>query len=153
MNQSERAVLEAVEQMLTTDLGLSGHAKAHKETGKNERGSEYVHNDIDDAFAMEVADLDHYETVTSIFARLHAHMYLNDLAFTSRFVDQARNAGVPPEDVKKALAAVSKIAKKYDEEPLLIGSMSAEQAAGYHSELSDLKAAYGDIQDQYPGRD
>jgi len=136
MNPNEQALLESFTAMLSAgDLGLDHHAEAHKESGKLERGLEYLHGHINEMFQLKAADLTHHTGVCAAFSKVHNYKYIDDPGFWPAMERELKAQGVPKEEQQKAKSIVEKVIdelKKFD--------VAKEQDFGYHPDLDDVMA-------------
>ena len=109
LNKTDKLLLESIKGMLQQDskLGLDLHDddKFHK----NERGVEYLHEQIDDMFAVRAAELIHAESVCQAFRKVHNYKYLDDHTFLPAMDKEMISTAVPAEERRKALEFVPNI--------------------------------------------
>lgn len=129
LNAAEQLLAEAVRSMLDQEsrLGLSIHGKS--EQGP-ERGSEYLHNYIEDSFRHKVASTVHADSITAAFAKVHSYKYVDDPTFPEALQDVMLVMAVPAHEQKTALNAIGSVIKEMD--------VGTEQDAGYHPDLDDV---------------
>lgn len=134
MNRNERALLESFQAMLSSeDLGLTQHAADHKRSGKLERGLEYLHNHIDEAFRLKASGLTHYTGVCAAFSKVHNYKYIDDPEFWTAMQRELRAQAVPQLEQDEAHSAVNAMIeelKKFD--------VAKEADFGFSPDLEDV---------------
>jgi len=134
MNNNEKMLLEAITSYLSSnDLGLNHHKQAHEDTGKLERGLEYLHGHINETFQLKANDLVHHTGVCSAFSKVHNYKYIDDPTFWIALERELKAQAVPKEEqikTKNILEAVIEELKKFD--------VKKEQDFGYHKDLKDI---------------
>jgi len=138
LNKKEKVLLEAVQNMLQQDvmLGLSIHKnKEDVEYLSAERGYEYLHNQIDEMFALKAAELVHVEGVCQAFHKVHSYKYLDDPSFKTAMEKEMVAQGIPSEDRVKAVAWIPQIIKELREEQ----SEWAEKDTGFNPQMEEIK--------------
>ncbi len=120
LNKDEKLLAEAIDSMLQQDamLGLSIHTDEHEEMGTTERGYEYLHNQIDEMFALKAAELTHADGVNQAFKKVHNYKYLDDPSFKTAMLKEMVAQAVPAEERDKALGFI----------PTIISELKAEQS-------------------------
>jgi hypothetical protein len=120
LNKNEKLLVEAIDSMLQQDamLGLSIHVDDHESMGTAERGYEYLHNQIDEMFAVKSAELIHADAINQAFKKVHNYKYLDDPSFKTAMQKEMVAQAVPAEERAKALEFLPKI----------ISELKAEQA-------------------------
>lgn len=109
LNDHEKLLVEAIGSMLQNNdvkLGLAMHTQDQNST---ERGYEYLHNQIDEMFALKAAELVHAESVNRAFHKVHSYKYLDDPSFKTAMEKEMVAQAVPAEERKKATDFISKI--------------------------------------------
>lgn len=134
LNKKDRAILESINTMLSdkAQLGLSVH-NLEDEKLVNERGYEYLHNQLDDQFAHEAADLDHYDTVCALFYKTHTYKYIDDPTFILAMDKDMRMAGVPAIERNRAKEIVEKLIDGMKKDDIW-----AEKDSGWNKNLDEL---------------
>ena len=134
MNNNERILIEAVTSYLSSnDLGLEQHKKAHEDTGKLERGVEFLHGHINEMFNLKANDLIHHTGICSAFDKVHNYKYIDDPTFWVALERELKAQAVPKMEQDKAkniLEAVVDELKTFD--------VTHESDFGYHRDLSDI---------------
>jgi hypothetical protein len=135
LNQDEKTLLEALEQMLKSDdkLGLAHHESPGEKD--SERGFEYLHNNIDDSFAVKAAELVHADSVTKAFHSVHSYKYIDDITFGDAFSKELTAMAVPAVEREKAVKFVDDILEELRE-----GHEFAEKDAGFNPDLEEIRA-------------
>lgn len=119
LNKNERTLTEAIKSMLQQDakLGLAVHANAdYNPDVTGERGYEYLHNQIDEMFALRASDLLHAEGVCQAFRKVHNYKYLDDPTFQTAMQKEMVAQAIPAEERKRALSFVPAIINELAEE-------------------------------------
>lgn len=110
MNTNEKMLLEAVQTMLQQEAGLG--LSYHKDSYDNESSAQYIHEQLNDAFALKIADLDHYDGVRAMFRKVHNYMYTTDVRFCKKMTENMRSIGIPADEISKACLAVESVNKE-----------------------------------------
>jgi hypothetical protein len=120
LTAAERTLLEGIQTMLQHDaqLGLKMHSDKNEQLGQAERGYEYLHNQIDEMFALKAAELIHANSVCQAFKKVHNYKYLDDPAFPTAMEKEMVAQAVPAEERSKAIGFV----------PSIIEELKADQA-------------------------
>jgi len=136
LTKNERLLSEAIKSMLSQDakLGLSIHDE-NKELDSAERGFQYLHEQIDDMFMLKAAELDHAESVTSAFRKVHGYKYLDDWTFLPAMDKEMISKAVPVVERKKALDFIPKIIDELKAEQ----SAWAEKDSGFNPSLDEVR--------------
>lgn len=134
LNQEEKALLEALNHLLKDgdELGLSHHKV--DELDVSERGFEYLHNNIDDSFAVKAAELLHADSVTKAFHSVHSYKYIDDPSFCDAFRKEMTGMAVPAQEREKACKFIDDIIED-------LGGMNefAEKDAGFNPNMQEIK--------------
>lgn len=136
LNKKEKLLLEAVQSMLQQDamLGLSIH-KTEEAQSSTERGYEYLHNQIDEMFALKAAELAHADGVCQAFHKVHSYKYLDDPSFKTAMEKEMVAQGIPAEERNKAAEWIPQIIQELKEEQ----SEWAEKDHGFHPDMKEIK--------------
>lgn len=136
LSKNEKLLVEAVDSMLQQDakLGLVIHDKDHQATGSAERGYEYLHNQIDDMFALRAAELTHAEGINQAFRKVHNYKYLDDPTFPTAMEKELVAQAVPAEERSAATSFISNIIEELKEEQ----QEWAEKDAGFNPNLNEI---------------
>jgi hypothetical protein len=118
LNADEQLLVEAISSMLSQDakLGLSMHSTVQSDIDTTERGYEYLHNQIDEMFALRAAELLHAESVNQAFRKVHSYKYLDDPSFKIAMEKEMVAQAVPAEERKKATGFIPTIIDEIKEE-------------------------------------
>lgn len=137
LNKNEKLLVEAVQSFLGQDakLGLSLHDD--DKAAKEERGFQYLHEQIDDLFAIRAADLVHAESVTSAFRKVHSHKYMDDWTFLPAFEKELVARTVPMVERRKAMEFIPRIMTELREEH----HNWTERDAGLNPNLDEIREA------------
>lgn len=133
LNKKEQLLLEAIDSMLQQDamLGLSIHKT---DDIVSWRGYEYLHNQIDEMFALKAADLTHSDGVCQAFRKVHSYKYLDDPSFKTAMEKEMVAQGIPSEERAKAANWIPAIIKELKDEQ----SEWAEKDS-FHPDLDEIK--------------
>ena len=117
LNKNEKLLLEAVQGMLQQDamLGLSIHNTDDNQSS-SERGYEYLHNQIDEMFALKAAELLHADGLCQAFRKVHSYKYLDDPSFKTAMEKEMVAQAIPKEERSKASGWIPQIIKELKEE-------------------------------------
>jgi len=137
LNKNDKALLEAIKSMLNDDseLGLSFHDKEDEELNSEERGYEYLHNEIDEMFALKAADLVHSDEANQAFHKTHSYKYLDDPKFKVAMEKELVAQGVPAEERAKSVEYIDSIIKQLQNEK----KDWAEKDYGFNPHLDEIK--------------
>lgn len=136
LNKAEKMLVEGIQNMLQQDakLGLSFHDSDEKDQ-KAERGYQYLHEQIDDMFLLKAAELDHAESVTSAFRKVHGYKYLEDWTFMPTMEKEMVSRAVPVAERRKALGFIPEIAEELRSEQ----HVWSERDAGFNPKLDEVR--------------
>ena len=134
LNPDEQLLVEAFETMLTTGdgLGLSQHESELERLGEEERGSQYLHGQIDEIFHHKTANFVHHDGVCAAFGKVHSYKYIDDPTFEAAMHKELTAQGIPAEEREKALELV----------PAIIEQLRGERAA-----WSEADAGWGNLEE------
>ncbi len=134
LNDEERLLVEAIDGMLKDDakLGLSFHDEADQ---KDERGFAYLHEQIDDMFAVKAAELTHAESVCRAFRKVHGYKYLDDWSFIPVMEREMVAQAVPVSERLRAIEFIPKIVNELRSEQ----RVWAEKDAGFNPALDEVR--------------
>jgi len=137
LNKRERLLLEGIKSMLAQDakLGLSFHDQ--DKAAQGERGFEYLHEQIDDMFAVKAAELVHADSVCQAFHKVHSYKYLDDHSFRTAMEKEMVSTAVPAEERERALGFIGSIIDELRTEQ----REWAERDAGFHPSLDEVREA------------
>jgi len=135
LNKNEKLLIESIKNMLKQDakLGLSIH-NSEDDGNFSERGYEYLHNQIDEMYAIKAAELVHAESVTSSFNMVHSYKYLDDPSFPTAVEKEMVAKAVPAEERKRALGFIPKIIEELREEQ----RSWTEKDSGFNPNLDEI---------------
>lgn len=139
LNNAEETLLEAIKTMLQQDakLGLTMHDKEHEKSGENERGFEYLHNQVDDMFQLKAAELTHSDGVCQAFTKVHSYKYVDDPQFKVAMEKEMVAQGIPASDRTKAIGFLDSIMKELKADK----GEWAEKDFGFNPNLDDITDA------------
>jgi len=109
LNEIEKCIVESVKNMLDNDtkLGLSIHTD--EKTKDSERGTEHIHNTINDMFAVKTASFTYADAIRSAFTKVHSYKYVDDPGFKTALKKEFTAMGIPKDECEKALDTVDKV--------------------------------------------
>lgn len=137
LNKDEKNLLEAIDSMLQQDarLGLSIHdTEENSNRDSAERGFEYLHNQIDEMFALRSAELTYADSINQAFKKVHNYKYLDDPSFPTAMKKEMVAQAVPAEERHKALSFIPQIIDELKEEQ----AEWAEKDSGFNPELEEI---------------
>ncbi len=131
MNNNEKLFLEAIDTMLRhrDNLGLPKPEKKDEE----EHSLQFLHEHINDLFAVRTADYTHHDGVCQAFAKAHGYKYITDPSFAMAMDKEMTAQGIPTEEREKALALIPKIIEEVGD-----SKNWAEQDAGFNPNLDEI---------------
>jgi len=134
--EDERTLLESIKTMLQHDaqLGLKMHSSDHEQSGRAERGYEYLHNQIDEMFALKAAELNHANGVCQSFTKVHSYKYLDDPTFLTAMEKEMVAQAVPAEERAKAAKFVPSIIKELKDDQ----AEWAEKDFGFNPKMDEI---------------
>lgn len=109
MNTNEKLLLEAVKTMLQQDAGLG--LSYHKDV-EQESSSQYIHEELNDGFALKIADLNNYDSIRAMYRKVHNYMYTTDPRFCKQLTDNLKSLGIPANEIEKACSVVEEVNKE-----------------------------------------
>jgi hypothetical protein len=134
LNKNEKALLEALDTYLQQDakLGLSIHGDDDKD---GERSFAYLHEQINDMFAVKAAELTHAEGVCRAFTKVHNYKYLDDWSFGMAMDKEMITQAVPLAERLEALKFVNRIMEELRTEQ----QEWSERDAGFNPRLDEIR--------------
>lgn len=135
LNNNEQLLLEAIKGMLKHDdkLGLSMHDQ-DKELNQNERGFQYLHEQIADMFQVKAAELTHADSICRAFSKVHNYKYLDDFGFLTAMNKELTANAVPVVERRAALEFIPKIIEELRAEH----KDWAEKDSGFSPHLDEI---------------
>ncbi len=136
LNETEQPLVEAIDTMLQHDvkLGLKIHDKDLSSKGELERGYEYLHGQIDEMFQLKANELEHHNSVTQAFFKVHNYKYLDDPTFVEALEKEMTGTGVPAAERDKARGFIPKIIDELKKEQ----ADWAEKDFGFHPNMDEI---------------
>lgn len=136
LTKDEKNLLESIQTMLQHDveLGLKIHKDSNEKLGHSERGYEYLHNQIDEMFALKAAELKHANSVCQAFKKVHNYKYLDDPAFPTAMEKEMVAQAVPAEERAKAIDFVPSIIKELKDDQ----KEWAEKDFGFNPNMEEI---------------
>jgi hypothetical protein len=136
LTKNDRLLIEGIKSMLAQDakLGLAFHDQ-DKATQEAEQGFEYLHEQINDMFAVRAAELTHADSVCRAFHKVHSYKYLEDPFFQIVMDKEMISTAVPAEERNKALKFIPTIIDELRTEQ----REWAEKDAGFNPSLDEVK--------------
>jgi hypothetical protein len=135
LNSDEQLLVEAITSMLSQDAKLGLSNPDQEEPQKVERGFAYLHEQIEDMFAVRAAELTHAESVTRAFRKVHGYKYLDDWTFPFAMEKEMVTQAVPIRERKKALEFIPKIVEELQQEQ----QVWSERDAGFNPKLDEVR--------------
>ena len=131
MNENERLLVEAIDTM----LGKAPHMGVPKPDTdpEEEHSARFMHQEIDEMFALKTVDLVHFEGIRAAFSKIHDYKYVTDPKFYPALLQELRSQGIPGEEQQKATRALTDILEE-------LGSKKGwtEQSAGWNPNLEEI---------------
>lgn len=136
LNRTEKMLIEAINSMFDLDaqVGLAFHDKSELERHNEERGYEYLHNQIDDMFALKAAELTHADSLNQAFHKVHSYKYLDDPTFQTAMEKELVAQAVPAHERVKAAEAIASIIKELQKEQ----KSWAEKDYGFNPHMDEI---------------
>lgn len=94
---------------------------------------QFLHEQINQSFAIKVAGLTHYDGIRAAFSKVHNYKYVTDHSFQTAMEQELKSQGVPVEEQEKAIDAIGKIV-----EELRKDGFYQESDAGVNPNLKDI---------------
>ena len=132
LSDIERLLFEEMKTLLgdKTQLGLSVHKKDQQDQSNT---GQWLHEDIDQQFALDTIDLVHHSEVTAAFKKVHDYKYLDSPTFQVSFRRELTAQAVPAKEVDEALKILEKLMVKAGGK-----KGQGERDAGWHPELEEV---------------
>lgn len=136
LNKNEKALLEAINNMFDLDaqVGLAFHKKDELERHNEERGYEYLHNQIEDMFTLKAAEFTHSDSVSQAFHKVHSYKYVDDPTFCTAMEKELVAQAVPADEREKAKDAITSIIKELQNEQ----KAWAEKDYGFNPHMDEI---------------
>lgn len=137
LSKDERLLVEGIDSMLQQDakLGLSLHDNDAPETGPEWRGSQYLHEQINDLFMLKAAELNHFEGINSAFHKVHSYKYIDDWTFIIAMDKELISQGVPREERITAIEFIPKIIEELRSEQ----RFWSERDGGLNPKMTEIR--------------
>lgn len=132
LNRNDKLLIEAIGNMLdqTDRLGLPDDLDDFKE----ERGYEYLHNQVDDMFRLKAADLVHCESACAAFSKIHSYRYIDDANFVPAVESELRSMAMPKKEQEDVVKFIETIREELKKE----SGVWAERDAGFNPNLDEI---------------
>lgn len=128
LNANERLVAEAVKNILDdTVLG----SKSHEDNEERAHTFTFLHEEVEQAYRLEVFNLNHFDDIASAFSKIHSHKYLDDPKFPLALQKELSARGVPLDETDKALKAIETLKNK-------LLKKQGEKDAGFNPDLDEI---------------
>jgi hypothetical protein len=129
MNAEEKALLEAVGNMLQQNakLGLS----VHSDKEENSHNMQFEWEGIDDVFKLKTQNLSFQDAIVSAFFMVHSYKYIDDAKFLIAFEKELEARAVPQEEIDKALNIVIDMKSELEKDD--------ERSYGWNQDMEGLK--------------
>lgn len=134
LTQAEKNLVEALDTLLQDDtkLGLKIHDDEHASI---ERGYEYLHNQIDEMFAIKTAELVHSDSIRRAFTRIHNYKYIDDPSFIITMDKEMVGQAVPAAERQKAVEIITSVIEELKSDQ----TAWAEKDFGFNQNLDEIK--------------
>jgi len=139
IKKSESTLCEAIDTMLRHKVALGLQDLPEDMQKEEEHSFQYLHEQINEMFAIKAAGLTHHDGVCAAFRKVHNYKYITDPTFCRSVSEELRSQGVPANECKQVLGYI----------PAIIDDIGkdddwCERDAGYHPNLDEvLKAGQG----------
>lgn len=145
LDKNEQMLVESFREYLAkqSDKFLpTSDDKATNDNNFKTRGFEYHHRQINEMFALRIADLVHHDGICAAFSKVHNYKYLDDPTFSEALKAEFSSQAIPVAEQKTAFEAIPKIIKELSTE----SKEWAERDSGWHQDLDDVtNAGLGDL--------
>lgn len=133
IKKSERIVCEAIDTMLRDKaaLGLQDPPKSYKD--EDEHSLQYLHEQINEMFAIKAAGLTHHDGACAAFRKIHNYKYVTDPTFGRSLTEEMKAQGIPAKEQEQASKYLAAIIKEMQG-----GSDWCERDAGYNPNLEEI---------------
>lgn len=139
LKKPEQIACEAIDTMLRHKVALGLQDLPNDIQKEEEHSFQYLHEQINEMFAIKAAGLTHHDGICAAFRKIHNYKYITDPTFRRSVNEEMRGQGIPTEERTKVLdyipAIINEIKKETD---------WCERDAGWHPNLNEiLKAGRG----------
>ena len=134
LNKPEQVACEAIDTMLRhkVALGLQDLPEdAHKE---EEHSFQYLHEQINEMFAIKAAGLIHHDGACAAFRKVHNYKYITDPTFRRSVNEEMKAQGIPAAECQQVLEYIPAIIDEIKTED----KDWCERDAGYNPNLADI---------------
>ena len=136
LKKSELVVCEAIDTMLRHKVALGLQDLPEDAQKEEEHSFQYLHEQINEMFAIKAAGLTHHDGACAAFRKVHNYKYITDATFRRSVDEEMRAQGIPAEDRNQVLDYIPAIIKEIKKE-----DDWCERDAGYHPNLSEILRA------------
>ena len=139
LKESEQVLCEAIDTMLRHKVALGLQDLPEDAQQEEEHSFQYLHEQINEMFAIKAAGLTHHDGVCAAFRKIHNYKYITDPTFRRSVNEEMRGQGIPAKEREQVLEYI----------PAIIDDVKkdgdwCERDAGYHPNLDEiLKAGQG----------
>ena len=134
MRSKEKILVEALDTLLAqkAQLGVPDPPDDQKE--EVEHTFQFLHEQINDLFAIKTADFVHHDGVCQAFGKIHSYKYLTDPTFHICMERELKAQGIPANERTQALDFVPKIIEEVRKD----SKNWEEKDSGFHPDLEDV---------------
>jgi hypothetical protein len=131
---TDKLLVEAIDTMLRhkVQLGLQDPPPDKKE--EDEHTFQFLHEQINEMFAIKAAGLTHHDGVCAAFRKVHNYKYITDPVFSLVVEREMTTQGIPANERQKAIEFIPAIIKEVKEQ----AKSWEERDAGFHPNLDEI---------------
>ena len=131
--KSEQVVCEAIDTMLRHKVALGLQDLPEDAQKEEEHSFQYLHEQINEMFAIKAAGLTHHDGACAAFRKVHNYKYITDPTFHRSVSEEMKAQGIPANECKQVLEYIPAIINKIKD-----GDEWSERDAGYHPNLDEI---------------
>ena len=140
MRQTEKELLEAVNNMFKDDPAILGIAKgkpAKEITHNFTHQYEWIHN----LFSLKITESLFFESICGAFYDIHSYKYIEDPTFEVSFRKRMKAIGVPAVEIEHAVKAYRDVIKEVKSDNNIKPDEDYdERSKGWHPDMAGIRA-------------
>ena len=96
LKKSEQVACEAIDTMLRHKVALGLQDLPEDAQKEEEHSFQYLHEQINEMFAIKAAGLTHHDGACAAFRKIHNYKYITDATFRRSVDEEMQAQGIPP---------------------------------------------------------
>lgn len=134
LNKHEKFLVEAIDTLLSQKAQLGVPDPPKNQQKQVEHSFQYLHEEINNRFAIKATDLVHHDGICAAFAKVHSYKYVTDPTFHEAMERELRAQGIPAEERTKALGFIPDVIEEVKDST----QDWDEKDSGFHPDLNEI---------------